>query len=130
KVGRPHLTRRGGRACGERSRAGYPGSQRGGGRAPRRVAAGAGKHERGDGEPGIPARSGAGAERPGAWRRERASMSRYLLSEDAIPSAWFNVLPAMPEPLQPPLHPGTKEPVGPDDLAPLFPMGLIAQEVS
>ena len=36
----------------------------------------------------------------------------------------------MPEPLQPPLHPGTKEPVGPDDLAPLFPMGLIAQEVS
>jgi len=57
-------------------------------------------------------------------------MSRYLLSEDAIPSAWFNVLPAMPEPLQPPLHPGTKEPVGPDDLAPLFPMGLIAQEVS
>ena len=36
----------------------------------------------------------------------------------------------MPEPLQPPLHPATNEPVGPDDLAPLFPMGLIAQEVS
>src|SRR2546429_6440200 len=36
----------------------------------------------------------------------------------------------MPEPLQPPLHPATREPVGPDDLAPLFPMGLIAQEVS
>jgi tryptophan synthase beta chain len=57
-------------------------------------------------------------------------MSRYLLPEDAIPTAWFNVLPVMPEPLQPPLHPGTREPIGPDDLAPLFPMGLIAQEVS
>src|SRR3954470_3107552 len=57
-------------------------------------------------------------------------MARYELSEDAIPSAWFNVLPVMPEPLQPPLHPATKEPIGPDDLAPLFPMGLIGQEVS
>jgi tryptophan synthase beta chain len=55
---------------------------------------------------------------------------RYELSPDQIPSAWFNVLPVMPEPLQPPLHPATREPVGPDDLAPLFPMGLIAQEVS
>ena len=55
---------------------------------------------------------------------------RYQLSPDEIPTAWFNVLPVMPEPLQPPLHPATKEPVGPDDLAPLFPMGLIAQEVS
>ncbi|MEX1008381.1 MAG: TrpB-like pyridoxal phosphate-dependent enzyme [Acidimicrobiia bacterium] len=55
---------------------------------------------------------------------------RYQLSPDQIPSAWFNVLPVMPEPLQPPLHPATNEPIGPDDLAPLFPMGLIAQEVS
>jgi tryptophan synthase beta chain len=55
---------------------------------------------------------------------------RYQLAPDRIPSAWFNVLPVMPEPPAPPLHPGTKEPVGPDDLAPLFPMGLIAQEVS
>ncbi len=55
---------------------------------------------------------------------------RYQLSPDEIPTAWFNVLPVMPEPLQPPLHPATREPVGPDDLAPLFPMGLIAQEVS
>jgi tryptophan synthase beta chain len=55
---------------------------------------------------------------------------RYELSPDQVPSAWFNVLPVMPAPLQPPLHPATKEPVGPDDLAPLFPMGLIAQEVS
>ena len=55
---------------------------------------------------------------------------RYQLSLDQIPSAWFNVLPVMPEPLQPPLHPATNEPVGPDDLAPIFPMGLIEQEVS
>jgi tryptophan synthase beta chain len=57
-------------------------------------------------------------------------VTRIVLSEDQIPSAWFNVLPVMPEPLQPPLHPATREPIGPDDLAPLFPMGLIAQEVS
>ena len=55
---------------------------------------------------------------------------RYQLAPDQIPAAWFNVLPVMPEPLQPPLHPGTKQPVGPDDLAPLFPMALIAQEMS
>jgi tryptophan synthase beta chain len=47
-----------------------------------------------------------------------------------MPTAWFNVLPVLPEPLQPPLHPATREPVGPDDLAPLFPMALIGQEVS
>ncbi len=57
-------------------------------------------------------------------------MIRYNLTTDQIPTSWFNVLPVLPEPLQPPLHPGTKEPVGPDDLAPLFPMALIAQEVS
>ena len=57
-------------------------------------------------------------------------MTRIVLSEEQLPTAWFNVLPVMPEPLQPPLHPATREPVGPDDLAPLFPMGLIAQEVS
>jgi tryptophan synthase beta chain len=55
---------------------------------------------------------------------------RYDLGTQEIPSAWFNVLPVMPAPMQPPLHPGTKEPVGPDDLAPLFPMALIAQEMS
>ncbi|MET0627753.1 MAG: TrpB-like pyridoxal phosphate-dependent enzyme [Acidimicrobiia bacterium] len=55
---------------------------------------------------------------------------RYDLPADRIPSAWFNVLPVMPAPMQPPLHPGTNEPIGPDDLAPLFPMGLIAQEMS
>ncbi|HEV2993180.1 MAG TPA: TrpB-like pyridoxal phosphate-dependent enzyme, partial [Acidimicrobiia bacterium] len=47
-----------------------------------------------------------------------------------MPTAWFNVLPVLPTPLDPPLHPATRAPVGPDDLAPLFPMGLIAQEVA
>ena len=45
-------------------------------------------------------------------------------------SHWYNIQADLPEPLPPVLHPGTKEPIGPQDLAPLFPMGLIAQEVS
>ena len=52
------------------------------------------------------------------------------LPPDRVPEAWFNVVPHLPEPLQPPLHPATRQPVGPDDLAPLFPMALIGQEVS
>ncbi len=55
---------------------------------------------------------------------------RWTLSPDDLPTAWFNVAPYMPGPLEPPLHPGTREPVGPDDLAPLFPMALISQEMS
>ena len=55
---------------------------------------------------------------------------RYDLPADRLPTAWYNALPRLPEPLQPPLHPGTREPVGPDDLAPLFPMALIEQEMS
>ena len=55
---------------------------------------------------------------------------RVTLERDQMPTAWFNVVPALATPLDPPLHPATKEPVGPDDLAPLFPMGLIAQEVA
>ncbi len=55
---------------------------------------------------------------------------RYTLRDDQLPTAWFNVLPAMTEPLSPPLHPATREPVGPDDLAPLFPMALIGQEMA
>jgi tryptophan synthase beta chain len=47
-----------------------------------------------------------------------------------VPEAWFNVVPRLPTPLDPPLHPATRQPVGPDDLAPLFPMALIAQEAS
>ena len=55
---------------------------------------------------------------------------RWNLSPQDLPTAWFNVAPHLPAPLEPPLHPGTKEPLGPEDLAPLFPMALIAQEVS
>ena len=55
---------------------------------------------------------------------------KYLLDESELPTHWYNVIPDLPTPPPPPLHPGTLEPVGPDDLAPLFPMALIAQEVS
>src|SRR5215211_9078956 len=54
----------------------------------------------------------------------------FDLAAEKLPTAWFNVLPRLPEPLRPPLHPGTRQPVSPDDLAPLFPMALIEQEVS
>jgi tryptophan synthase beta chain len=57
-------------------------------------------------------------------------VTRWTLPPDRIPSAWFNVVPHLPTPLDPPLHPGTREPVGPQDLAPLFPAALIEQEVS
>ena len=55
---------------------------------------------------------------------------KYLLPESEIPTHWVNLLPDLPGPPSPPLHPGTKEPLGPEDLAPIFPMGLIEQEVS
>jgi tryptophan synthase beta chain len=56
--------------------------------------------------------------------------TRFLLDQSALPSHWYNVRADMPSPMLPILHPGTGEPVGPDDLAPLFPMELILQEVS
>ncbi|HTT53843.1 MAG TPA: TrpB-like pyridoxal phosphate-dependent enzyme [Streptosporangiaceae bacterium] len=55
---------------------------------------------------------------------------KYVLQESELPRQWYNVIPDLPAPPPPPLHPGTREPVGPDDLAPLFPAALIAQEVS
>ncbi len=55
---------------------------------------------------------------------------KYLLDESAIPKQWYNIQADLPTPLSPVLHPGTGQPIGPDDLAPLFPMELIAQEVS
>jgi tryptophan synthase beta chain len=55
---------------------------------------------------------------------------KYLLTEDRIPKAWYNIQADLPKPLPPVLHPGTHQPIGPDDLAPLFPMALIMQEVS
>jgi tryptophan synthase beta chain len=56
--------------------------------------------------------------------------TKILLDESEIPTHWYNVVADLPEPPPPPLHPGTHEPIGPDALAPLFPMGLILQEVS
>src|SRR5512134_616887 len=56
--------------------------------------------------------------------------TKILLSEDRIPKQWYNIIPDMPGPLAPVIHPGTMHPVTPDDLLPLFPMGLIEQEVS
>ena len=55
---------------------------------------------------------------------------KILLSEKEMPTAWYNIMADMPNKPLPPLHPGTKQPIGPDDLAPLFPMELIKQEVS
>ena len=57
-------------------------------------------------------------------------MKKYLLSEDQLPQAWYNILPDLPEPLGPYMSPRTLEPMGPADLAPLFPQAIIAQEVS
>ncbi|MEO8611255.1 MAG: TrpB-like pyridoxal phosphate-dependent enzyme [Chloroflexota bacterium] len=55
---------------------------------------------------------------------------RFDLPQSEIPRAWYNIQADLPRPLPPVLHPGTKQPVGPADLAPLFPMALIMQEVS
>lgn len=57
-------------------------------------------------------------------------IKKFLLPEDQIPESWYNIQADMPNPTLPPLHPGTKQPLGPADLAPLFPMELIKQEVS
>jgi tryptophan synthase beta chain len=56
--------------------------------------------------------------------------TKFLLNEDEMPKSWYNIMADMPHPPAPVLHPGTHQPVGPADLAPLFPMELILQEVS
>lgn len=55
---------------------------------------------------------------------------KIILDEKDMPKHWYNLAADLPGPMAPPLHPGTHQPIGPDDLAPLFPMALIAQEVS
>lgn len=55
---------------------------------------------------------------------------KILLDENQLPTQWYNLVPDLPSPPPPPLHPGTLQPVGPADLAPLFPDELIAQEVT
>jgi len=55
---------------------------------------------------------------------------KYVLDENEIPKSWYNIVADLPEPPAPVMHPGTGQPVGPDDLAPLFTMAAIMQEVS
>ena len=56
--------------------------------------------------------------------------TKITLPESELPTHWYNIVPDLPVPPSPPLHPGTHQPAGPEDLAPLFPMDLILQEVS
>jgi len=58
------------------------------------------------------------------------SATKIVLQESELPTQWYNIIPDLPSPPPPVLHPATHQPVGPDDLAPLFPMDLILQEVS
>ena len=85
-----------------------------------------GRRERGRGV--QPAR--ARRSRPGGVILAGMTETKITLPESAIPERWYNIAADMPNRPQPVLHPGTGEPVGPDDLAPLFPMDLILQEVS
>ncbi len=56
--------------------------------------------------------------------------TKFVLDEEQIPRAWYNIAADLPQPAPPVLHPGTGQPIGPADLAPLFPMELIKQVVS
>ncbi len=56
--------------------------------------------------------------------------TKIVLSDKEIPTKWYNIMADMPNLPKPPLHPGTKQPIGPQDLTPIFPMALIEQEVS
>ncbi|MDH5443901.1 MAG: TrpB-like pyridoxal phosphate-dependent enzyme, partial [Hadesarchaea archaeon] len=56
--------------------------------------------------------------------------TKFMLDEEEIPKAWYNIQADLSTPLPPPLNPATKKPIGPEDLAPIFPMELIKQEVS
>jgi tryptophan synthase beta chain len=58
------------------------------------------------------------------------SQNRFVLPEESIPGSWYNLAADLPSPVPPPLDPGTGDPIGPEALAPIFPMGLILQEVS
>ncbi|MCL7412469.1 MAG: TrpB-like pyridoxal phosphate-dependent enzyme [ANME-2 cluster archaeon] len=56
--------------------------------------------------------------------------TKIILDENEMPRSWYNILPDLPTPLEPPLNPATNEPIGPEDLSPIFPMALIMQEMS
>jgi tryptophan synthase beta chain len=76
------------------------------------------------------ARAKAAAPKKVAVLKASPDQKKFVLSEDRIPKRWYNINADLPKALPPVLHPGTLKPVGPDDLAPLFPMALIMQEVS
>jgi len=59
-----------------------------------------------------------------------AHITKFILTDDEIPSAWLNVLPLLKQPLDPPLNPATHQPIAPDALAAIFPMSLLEQEFS
>nr|QOV08917.1 Tryptophan synthase beta chain [uncultured Actinomycetes bacterium] len=61
---------------------------------------------------------------------ETVHQHKFTLTEDQMPTQWYNIIPDLPSPPPPALHPGTLEPAGPEDFAPLFPMDLIMQEVT
>src|SRR3989337_3976349 len=62
--------------------------------------------------------------------KETGRTVKVTLGADDLPTDYYNILPDLPIPLPPPIHPGTKEPIGPEALAPIFPMEIIRQEVS
>src|SRR2546423_13804517 len=65
-----------------------------------------------------------------AAKASDTTRTKFLLDEKDIPSKWYNIQADLKTPAPPVLHPGTGQPVGPEDLAPLFPMELIRQEVA
>jgi tryptophan synthase beta chain len=67
---------------------------------------------------------------PAVQNKVLPGQRKFQMDEDRIPKNWYNIMADLPSPPPPPLHPGTHQPVGPGDLAPLFPMALIMQEVS
>src|SRR5207253_3397009 len=72
---------------------------------------------------------------PGHWGYHRPmpatdALTKFVLDESEIPTHWYNLVSDLTHPPAPVLHPGTGQPVGPADLAPLFPIALIGQEVS
>ena len=57
-------------------------------------------------------------------------LAKFVLTDQQMPTVWVNILPSLPEPMAPPLNPGTLKPLGPEELQPIFPMALIEQEFS
>src|SRR5208283_1420885 len=63
-------------------------------------------------------------------RQVHTMQTKILLDEEQMPKKWYNIQADLPSPLDPPLHPATHKPVGPQDLSAIFPMELIRQEVT